>query len=262
MYIKLIESWHVISNNVVCATSKASDQPAHTRSLIRAFASRLNIPWVLSYRLASFGVSKLNRRLHRLIWFYTCQNAKLLDITCRCSINFWLVYVACIFAEWPLDFYRLHSVWSGTENVLKVLGVNSYIKQISECLLGCSISLIVVMPHPCFVEGRCYSDAWHQEHVVTITHVHFTCTYHNVSDVCIIAYNYNCKKKIETELTISWFLRVLPTQYTIWMLIQFYVCIKLNLCVRVHLSSWAMRSNCFFASSKGSSETLQKRNLV
>ena len=34
---------HEISNNVVCATSKASDQPAHTHSLIRAFASRLNI---------------------------------------------------------------------------------------------------------------------------------------------------------------------------------------------------------------------------
>ena len=32
-----------ISNNVVCATSKGSDQPAHTRSLIRAFASHLNI---------------------------------------------------------------------------------------------------------------------------------------------------------------------------------------------------------------------------
>ena len=32
-----------ISNNVVCATSKASDQPAHKRSLIRAFASRLSI---------------------------------------------------------------------------------------------------------------------------------------------------------------------------------------------------------------------------
>ena len=32
-----------ISNNMVCATSKASDQPAHTRSLIRAFASRLSI---------------------------------------------------------------------------------------------------------------------------------------------------------------------------------------------------------------------------
>ena len=28
---------------MVCATSKGSEQPAHTRSLIRAFASRLNI---------------------------------------------------------------------------------------------------------------------------------------------------------------------------------------------------------------------------
>ena len=37
------ESVHEISNNVVCAISKASDQPAHTRSLIRAFASRLSI---------------------------------------------------------------------------------------------------------------------------------------------------------------------------------------------------------------------------
>ena len=37
------EPRHEISNNVVCATSKASDQPAHMRSLIRAFASRLNI---------------------------------------------------------------------------------------------------------------------------------------------------------------------------------------------------------------------------
>ena len=37
------EPQHEISNNVVCAISKASDQPAHTRSLIRAFASCLNI---------------------------------------------------------------------------------------------------------------------------------------------------------------------------------------------------------------------------
>ena len=39
---KLIEPVHEITNNVVCATSKASDQPAHMRSLIRAFASRLS----------------------------------------------------------------------------------------------------------------------------------------------------------------------------------------------------------------------------
>ena len=37
------EPVHEISNNVVCATSKASDQPAHTRSLIRALTSRLSI---------------------------------------------------------------------------------------------------------------------------------------------------------------------------------------------------------------------------
>ena len=38
----LFEPRHEISNNVVhvCATSKGSDQPAHTRSLIRAFACR------------------------------------------------------------------------------------------------------------------------------------------------------------------------------------------------------------------------------
>ena len=37
------EPVHEISNNMVCATNKASDQPAHMRSLIWAFASRLNI---------------------------------------------------------------------------------------------------------------------------------------------------------------------------------------------------------------------------
>ena len=39
----IIEPVHGISNNVECATSKASDQPAHMRSLIRTFASRLSI---------------------------------------------------------------------------------------------------------------------------------------------------------------------------------------------------------------------------
>ena len=43
--LNIYEPVHEISNNVVhvCATSKASDQPAHTRSLIRASASRLSI---------------------------------------------------------------------------------------------------------------------------------------------------------------------------------------------------------------------------
>ena len=39
----IYEPVHEISNNVVCATSKASDQLAHTRSLMRGFANRLSI---------------------------------------------------------------------------------------------------------------------------------------------------------------------------------------------------------------------------
>ena len=53
----MTEPRHEVSNNVVCAASKASDQRAHMRSLIKAFASRLN----------------------------TCQNTTLLEITCRGS---------------------------------------------------------------------------------------------------------------------------------------------------------------------------------
>ena len=57
------EPGHAISNNEVCATSKGSDQPAHMRSLFRAFASHLNI----ATDLTEFGFSKLKRRLHRRV---------------------------------------------------------------------------------------------------------------------------------------------------------------------------------------------------
>ena len=40
---------HKSSSNVVCATSKGSDQSANMCRLIRAFASLLNILWLLSY---------------------------------------------------------------------------------------------------------------------------------------------------------------------------------------------------------------------
>ena len=55
------------------------------RSLIRAFASCLNILWLLSYWPIIIGVSNLKRRLHRLVWIYSCQNATLLEITCHGS---------------------------------------------------------------------------------------------------------------------------------------------------------------------------------
>ena len=40
---KEYEPVHKISNNVVCVTSKGSDQLAHMCSLIRAFVSFLNV---------------------------------------------------------------------------------------------------------------------------------------------------------------------------------------------------------------------------
>ena len=57
------EPQHDVSNNVVCAIKKASDQPAHMRSLIRDFASRVNI--LKTVKLLE--VSKLKWRLHRLV---------------------------------------------------------------------------------------------------------------------------------------------------------------------------------------------------
>ena len=51
LFLNWFEPWHEISNNLVCATSKGSDQPVHMRSLIRAFTCSSNILWVLSYWL-------------------------------------------------------------------------------------------------------------------------------------------------------------------------------------------------------------------
>ena len=48
------------TNKMTCAPSEDSDQPEHPRSLIRVFAIRMNIPWVLSYPLSTL------RRLIRL----------------------------------------------------------------------------------------------------------------------------------------------------------------------------------------------------
>ena len=47
--LQYFEPLHKISKNVVCTTSKVSDQPVHTRSLIRVFAGRLNILWLSGY---------------------------------------------------------------------------------------------------------------------------------------------------------------------------------------------------------------------
>ena len=74
-YMRFPTMWYV-------QLAKPQFQPAHTQSLIRAFASHLNIETTDS---TPFGVSKLKKRLHRLVLVYTCQIATLLEITCGAS---------------------------------------------------------------------------------------------------------------------------------------------------------------------------------
>ena len=91
------------------------------RSLTRAFASRLNILWVLRYWLNRFGASKLKRRLHRLVWVYTCQNATLSEITCHgifwlCS---WKIFLICIF------FFFKVSAWKNTQHAFYIISAKA-----------------------------------------------------------------------------------------------------------------------------------------
>ena len=60
------------------------------QSLRSAWSESLIVAWVFYECLAtdwtSLGVSKLKKRLRRLVWVYTCQNTTLLEITCHGSI--------------------------------------------------------------------------------------------------------------------------------------------------------------------------------
>ena len=97
--INTYEPRHEIFNNVICATSKGSDHSAHTDSLIRTFCLSLKY----SMNRTSFGVSKLNKTLHRLICVYTCQRATLLEITCH-----YIVWHVTWLPTWT--YYSMHIV--------------------------------------------------------------------------------------------------------------------------------------------------------
>ena len=79
------EPVHEISNNVVCD----SDQPAHTRSLIRAFASRF-VKLLTEHHLELLSIKM---RPQRLVRVYTCQNATFLEISCTGSHNIGILSV-------------------------------------------------------------------------------------------------------------------------------------------------------------------------
>ena len=69
-------------------------RPAKAQTSLRirpVWSKSLLVAWILYECYAtctdwtSFRVSKLKRRVHRLVWVYTCQNATLLKITCHDS---------------------------------------------------------------------------------------------------------------------------------------------------------------------------------
>ena len=85
LYILVFEPVHEISNNVVCATSK----PQISLHIRAVWSEPLLVAWVFIDCWATdwtpFGVSNLKRRLQRIVRVNTCQNVKLLEISCRSS---------------------------------------------------------------------------------------------------------------------------------------------------------------------------------
>ena len=109
---------------MVCATSKGSDQPAHTRSLIRAFACRLNILWLLSYWPSIIWSSyMLKRRLHRLARVYTCKNATLLEITCHGSFIFGTEYRNVCQSTVPLHYIT----WTDSYKIYRISFMSAHV---------------------------------------------------------------------------------------------------------------------------------------
>ena len=70
-------------------------RPAKAQTSLRirpVWSEPLQVGWIINECSATgwtaFGVSKLKRRLHILVWVYTCQNVTLLEIACHSSFLF------------------------------------------------------------------------------------------------------------------------------------------------------------------------------
>ena len=116
----IIEPRHEISNNVVCATSKASDQPAHVRSLIRAFASRIvNLLTKHPLELLSLKKGCIGTFESTFVKISHC-----LEITCHGSIMYFRVLQSSILELYRLlnPFYAFY-LFNGLLLVLQILHI-------------------------------------------------------------------------------------------------------------------------------------------
>ena len=77
---------------MTCAPSEDSDQPEHPPSLIRVFAVRMNIPWVLSYPLST-------QQILRSDW--ALDGSAQSDLSLR-----WVLRTLCLFCHAAAYIYR------------------------------------------------------------------------------------------------------------------------------------------------------------
>ena len=144
----IIEPWHEISNNVVCATSKDSDQPAHTGSLIRASACCLNI---LCLKKGCTGSSESTLVKMPHCWKYyvaahlLCVRAAMARLClhlskCHIVENIMLRLTYCVWEQlWLVCVYTCQNA-----TLLKIC-CGSLI--VCESSYGSSVSTLVKMPH-------------------------------------------------------------------------------------------------------------------
>ena len=90
------EPQHEIFHNLVCVTSKGSDQPAHRRSLIRAFASHLNILYLTAKETHNFQYPFNTRNRYQILpkMIRTCLNGLMRSFQ---TILFFLTQLIIIF---------------------------------------------------------------------------------------------------------------------------------------------------------------------
>ena len=91
-------------DNVVCATSKASDQPAHTHSLIRAFDSRINILWLEFLGLKGGCPGSSESALVKMVHWWKSHVAAPILLIFR-------MYVCSIFPEPKSDYKKNPPLW-------------------------------------------------------------------------------------------------------------------------------------------------------
>ena len=73
------------------------------RSACTVWSESLPVAWIFygsqTTNWISFGVSKHKRRLHRIVWVYTCQNATLLEISCHTHMMIAILFVLLLYIQ-------------------------------------------------------------------------------------------------------------------------------------------------------------------